>query len=102
MTDRYALDRARAAVRLDPGLALNGARHGRRLCMIMSAEHLTRMLDRVRARRCVDCGRRVCRPGSTSRASPSSRRAMRAHGDMATNAAMVLAKDAGKKPRDLA
>ena len=24
------------------------------------------------------------------------------HGDMATNAAMVLAKDAGKKPRDLA
>src|SRR5215510_11075551 len=25
-----------------------------------------------------------------------------AHGDMATNAAMVLAKDAGKKPRDLA
>src|SRR5581483_3100035 len=26
----------------------------------------------------------------------------RAHGDMATNAAMVLAKDAGKKPRDLA
>jgi arginyl-tRNA synthetase len=26
----------------------------------------------------------------------------KAHGDMATNAAMVLAKDAGKKPRDLA
>src|SRR5205085_3238344 len=25
-----------------------------------------------------------------------------AHGDMATNAAMVLAKDAGKKPRELA
>src|SRR5246127_2189536 len=25
-----------------------------------------------------------------------------AHGDMATNAAMVLAKDAGRKPRDLA
>src|SRR5215207_6168868 len=25
-----------------------------------------------------------------------------AHGDMATNAAMALAKDAGKKPRDLA
>src|SRR6185312_5239588 len=25
-----------------------------------------------------------------------------AHGDMATNAAMVLAKEAGKKPRDLA
>ena len=25
-----------------------------------------------------------------------------AHGDLATNAAMVLAKDAGKKPRDLA
>ena len=24
------------------------------------------------------------------------------HGDMATNAAMVLAKDAGKKPRELA
>ena len=35
-------------------------------------------------------------------ASWSSRRAMPAHGDMATNAAMVLAKEAEAKPRDLA
>ena len=39
-----------------------------------------------------------CPPGSTARRSRSSRRAMPAHGDLATNAAMVLAKGGGDQP----
>ena len=55
-----------------------------------------RRTRRARARR------RVAERARYSRGSPSSRRAIRAHGDVATNAAMVLAKPAGMKPRDLA
>ena len=43
-----------------------------------------------------------CRPASTAETSRSSRRAIPSHGDLATNAAMVLAKRAGTNPRALA
>jgi len=43
-----------------------------------------------------------CRPASIWRAWWSSPTKDASHGDMATNAAMVLAKDAKAKPRDLA
>ena len=43
-----------------------------------------------------------CRRTSTARTSRSSRRAIPSHGDLATNAAMVLAKAAGTNPRALA
>ena len=51
---------------------------------------------RARRRRRAAGGHSICR------GSWSSRRATPSHGDMATNAAMVLAKDAKTKPRDLA
>ena len=64
---------------------------------IASRKHLfAEMLDRVNAATAdmlggVDQSRVVVEPPRD-----------KTHGDMATNAAMVLAKDAGKKPRDLA
>jgi arginyl-tRNA synthetase len=60
------------------------------------------MLERVRAvgDALIDAG--VLPPGSDqSRVTVEPPRDL-AHGDMATNAAMVLAKDAGRKPRELA
>src|SRR6188474_3252679 len=63
----------------------------------MSKNIFAEMLDRVRAvnaqvlNTAADQSRVVVEPPR----DPS-------HGDMATNAAMVLAKDAGKKPRELA
>jgi len=61
------------------------------------------VLDRVRAVECAP--RRGRRPAGRDRPVAHRGRARPrdpSHGDMATNAAMVLAKDAGKKPRELA
>ena len=109
MTDRYALAEHARLFRLDPGFALD-----RRESAIARAQqrrhadmNVYRNMFADRARRVHRGERRADRVGraagrSTCRASWSSRRAMPSHGDMATNAAMVLAKDAGKKPRELA
>src|SRR5471030_2872195 len=61
-------------------------------------QHLfARMLDRVRAA----CAPLVGASADLSRVVVEPPRDA-SHGDMATNAAMVLAKDAGQKPRELA
>ena len=59
------------------------------------------MLDRVHAALGALTARACCRALDASRVVVEPPRDA-AHGDMATNAAMVLAKDAGKKPRELA
>ena len=60
------------------------------------------MLERVRARQEALIAAGVLPSGiDQSRVTVEPPRDA-AHGDMATNAAMVLAKDAGRKPRDLA
>src|SRR5690242_16835827 len=60
------------------------------------------MLERVRAVGDVLIDAGVLPPGvDQSRVTVEPPRDL-AHGDMATNAAMVLAKDAGRKPRELA
>src|SRR5881398_2645816 len=60
------------------------------------------MLDRVRAANAALAAAGVLPAGiDQSRVVVEPPREA-AHGDMATNAAMVLAKDAGKKPRELA
>jgi arginyl-tRNA synthetase len=69
----------------------------------MSAQNIfAEVLDRVRA-----ADDALVAAGELPRGIDQSRVVVEpprdpAHGDMATNAAMVLAKDAGKKPRDLA
>jgi arginyl-tRNA synthetase len=69
----------------------------------MAAENIfAEMLDRVRRANEALIGSGVLPPGiDQSRVSVEPPRDP-SHGDMATNAAMVLAKDAGKKPRELA
>ena len=108
MTDRFALveharlfpkrfDLTAGFLRLARAHESRQSRHGRRL-----RQHLR---DRARPRACGASSALTasarCRR-SMRRASWSSRRATPRHGDMATNAAMVLAKEAGKKPRELA
>jgi arginyl-tRNA synthetase len=68
----------------------------------MAGNIFTEVLDRVRA-----VNRRLVESGMLPAGIDQSRVVVEpprdaAHGDMATNAAMVLAKDAGKKPRELA
>src|SRR5476649_1062405 len=65
---------------------------------VQAPQHLfAKVLDRVRAACAAQLGLQadLARVVVEPPRDPS-------HGDMATNAAMVLAKDAGKKPRDLA
>ena len=112
MTDRYALIEHARLLRTRPRNCVR-PRRPRNLCHATAAitldatrsqEHLRRLLGATSwpSNAALVKRRRCCRPASTCRASWSSRRAMPSHGDMATNAAMVLAKDAGKKPRELA
>ena len=68
----------------------------------MAGNIFTEVLDRVRA-----VNARLAATGVLPAGIDQSRVVVEpprdaAHGDMATNAAMVLAKDAGKKPRELA
>src|SRR5476649_1529957 len=65
---------------------------------VQAPQHLfAKVLDRVRAACAAQLGLQadLARVAVEPPRDPS-------HGDMATNAAMVLAKDAGKKPRELA
>jgi arginyl-tRNA synthetase len=69
---------------------------------ISSVNIFAEMLERVRAVGDVLIDAGVLPPGvDQSRVTVEPPRDL-AHGDMATNAAMVLAKDAGRKPRELA
>ena len=105
MTDRYAHGRAPAAVREYPGIALDagvapptGDLLSPRAHERFQALHRTcPRLPSIRWPRPA-CSRR--RPRLERIVVEPPREA--SHGDLATNAAMVLAKDAGLKPRDLA
>ncbi len=97
MTDRYALAEHARLFELDPRIAL-GARRAHGYKITFFAE----LLARVR-----DAADQLVRSGALPAGIDQSRVTAEpprdpTHGDIATNAAMVLAKDAGKKPRDLA
>ena len=104
MTDRYALDEHRRLFDAHPGIALGAppARGVSPTAGMPADDRMNIFADLQRAcRRCVGRSRRDGRHAGgprPRRASWSSRRAIPAHGDIATNAAMVLAKDAGQKP----
>src|SRR5215475_4479632 len=77
-------------------------RGNQRFSQLMAGNIFTEVLDRVRA-----VNARLAETGILPAGIDQSRVVVEpprdaAHGDMATNAAMVLAKDAGKKPRELA
>src|SRR5262245_30245348 len=94
---RGSLTRPRNCVRR----ARSGAR--RRNAKLMAAQNIyVEVLDRVRG-----ANEALIAAGTLPAGIDQSRITVEpprdpTHGDMATNAAMVLAKDAGKKPRDLA